>query len=101
MKSFKALLILVSLFFANTLYAATDYNSSRSNRSTTNVVESETTTLIQKVSADALTVSKSMIAVDLRDGFEGEYLVTVEVRVSLQRCIKVEDEPETVCTDVR
>ena len=101
MKSFKALVILVSLLFVNTLYAATDYNSSRSNKSLSAAVVNDTTTLIKKVGADASAVSKSMIAVDQREGFDGEYLITVEVRVSLQRCVAVEGQAETVCTDVR
>lgn len=101
MKSFETLFIITSLFFVNTLYAATDYNSSRSNKSLSAFVEDDTTTLIQKLSADASAVSKSMLAVDQRDKFDGEYLITVEVKVSLQRCIQVEDQAESVCSDVQ
>ena len=57
--------------------------------------------MVKNVSADALAVAKRMIEVDQRDNFDEEYLITVEMRVSLQRCVRVENQAETVCSDVR
>lgn len=99
MRPFKTLLMLASLFFVNTLYAATDHNSSRSNKTSSSQAPKETKVLIKNVSANALAVSKRMIEVDQSDNFDGEYLITVEMRVSLQRCVRVENQIETICSD--
>lgn len=42
-----------------------------------------------------------MIEVDQRDNFDGEYLISVEMRVSLQRCVRIENQVETICSDAR
>lgn len=101
MKILKPSLLLLLLLFTHTLYAATDYNSSRSNKSEDSGAIDNASTLIKTVSADALAVSRKLIEIDKRDGFEGEYLVTVEMSIKLQRCVKVATQTETVCEETQ
>ena len=93
MKSFKAVcsIIFLSSMAINTAQAATDYNSSRANRAENTGVVEVTDGLLRESNSGALTVTKSMIAVDQKDGYDGEYNVTVKVSVSIERTPKGRD----------
>ena len=62
-----------------------DHNSSRSNKTASAAAPSEVETLLDQTRADASTVAKAMIAADLRDGYAGDYEITVNVSVSIKR----------------
>ena len=72
-------------WFISSSQAATDYNSSRSNKSLGAFVPDTTDELLKKVQLDASIVSKSMIEADLSDGYSGEYDITVDVHVRIER----------------
>ena len=72
-------------------YAATDYNSSRSNTEGVADIPDETEILLEEAKKEALPVFNSMLTADQRrDGYEGEYKVTVKVKVKLERASKRE-----------
>ena len=79
------------LFVINTAQAATDYNSSRSNKSLSANILNDTEGLLKTTGADASAVASTMIAVDQKDGYTGEYNVTVDVRVSIERVVSPRD----------
>lgn len=62
-----------------------DHNSSRSNKTNTVAAPNEVETLLDQTRADASAVAKTMIAADLRDGYAGDYEITVNVAVSIKR----------------
>ena len=76
------------VLFINTAQAAQDYNSSRSNRTVGMSVGGETDKLLREASSEASAVAGSMIAIDQKDGYTGEYEVTVNVSVSIKRVAK-------------
>ena len=78
--------ILFIFFFAiNTAHAARDYNSSRSNIADSISAPDATDTLLKEASSEASVVTQSMIGVDQRDGYKGDYVITVDVDVSIVR----------------
>lgn len=81
---FSSVLLIFSAI-AFSAHAAQDYNSSRSNKSNGVDVPDITDTLLRDASAEASLVTKTMIQNDMRDGYSGDYVVTVDVRVTLQR----------------
>ena len=93
MKSLRLASIIACLFLllGNTVQAAQDYNSSRSNRQGVSDVGDGADTLLKEASADASSVVKSMIAVDQKDGYTGEYDITVDVRISIERVVSPRD----------
>lgn len=71
---------------SNIATAAQDHNASRSNTSTGSVTAGDTTlTLLNQTKQDAYAVAKKMLAVDQRDGYKGEYQITVNMGVSIKR----------------
>jgi len=77
--------IIVYAMIIGSSQAATDYNSSRSNKADTVTAPNVTNELLRKAQQDASMVSKSMIEVDQRDGYTGDYDITVDVRVTIKR----------------
>ena len=89
MNTFKLFSIFVTVLIltTNTAFAAQDHNSSRSNKSSGISAPEDTDTLLREASTDASTVAKSMISADQRNGYNGDYIVTVDVRVTIERYI--------------
>ena len=58
----------------------------------------DTNTLLKEVSADVSSVIKNMLAADQRDGYEGEYTVTVDVNLTLVRARKGANESSAIGT---
>lgn len=87
MKCHKTILstTLFTLLLAGTAQAAQDYNSSRSNRSAGVDAPDEADTLLREASNDASSIARSMIASDMKDGYDGDYEITVEIAVSITR----------------
>ena len=93
MKSLKITSIITFLFVCmiSAAQAATDHNSSRSNKTSHTpaaAVDQETDSMISEVSRDASSIASHMIAIDQKDGYTGEYEVTVDVGVSIKRVAK-------------
>ncbi|MBT9487519.1 MAG: hypothetical protein IV093_08425 [Rubrivivax sp.] len=65
--------------------SAQDHNSSRSNKTNTASAPNEIENLLDLSRADASAVAKTMIAADTRDGYNGDYEITVNVAVSIKR----------------
>lgn len=65
--------------------SAQDHNSTRSNKTASAAAPNEVENLLDQTRADASAVAKSMIAADGRDGYTGDYEVTVSVAVSIKR----------------
>ena len=74
-------LVAVSL----TVQSAQDHNSSRSNKTASATAPSDVEKMLELSRADALEVAKAMIAADQRDGYAGDYEITVTVGVSVAR----------------
>ena len=100
MKSFSIITFLF-LFFISTAQAAQDYNSSRSNKSSGVSAPGDTDTLLKEASAEASSIAKNMIAVDQKDGYEGDYTVSVDVSVSIQRVVSPRDAASGLATGKR
>ncbi len=62
-----------------------DHNSSRSNKTASAAAPSEVENLLDLARADASAVAKAMIAAEGRDGYNGDYEITVNVAVSIKR----------------
>ncbi|MFT6734964.1 MAG: hypothetical protein ACJAS9_003166 [Polaribacter sp.] len=78
------------LFLINAAYAATDHNSSRSNKTShtpASEVSNETEDMLKDVSSNASSIARQMIRIDQKDGYTGEYEVTVDVGVSIKRVL--------------
>lgn len=103
MRSFKSASIIACLFLflINTAQAAQDYNSSRSNKSSGITAPDDTDTLLKETSAEALAVAKSMIALDQKDGFEGQYTISVDVHVNIERVPSPRDAASGLATGKR
>ena len=80
-----ALSIILSGMLFGSAQAATDHNSSRSNKTSSVAAPDVTDEMLRKAQQDASIVSKSMIAVDQSDGYSGDYEITVDVRVTIER----------------
>lgn len=87
MKKFSAasLFATITLLLSTTVMAATDYNSSRSNKQGVNNLGDGVDSLLRESTKAASLVARSMVAADNVDGYTGEYVVTVDVRVSIER----------------
>ena len=78
------------LLLINTAHAATDHNSSRSNKTShtpASEVTNETEGMLREVSSDATSIARQMIRIDKKDGYTGDYEVTVDVGVSIKRIL--------------
>lgn len=76
-------------FLWNCAHAAQDYNSSRSNNSSS-IAEApdEVDKMLELSKADALSVAHKMIEIDKREGYSGAYEIKVNVSVSVERAPK-------------
>jgi hypothetical protein len=77
-----ALLFGLSMQAAHT---AQDHNSTRSNKTASAAAPNEIENLLDLSRADASAVAKTMVASDQRDGYSGDYEITVNVSVSIKR----------------
>jgi hypothetical protein len=66
-------------------HTAQDHNSTRSNKTASAAAPNEIENLLDQSRADASAVAKTMVASDLRDGYSGDYEITVNVSVSIKR----------------
>ena len=80
-----ALSIMLSGALLHSVQAATDHNSSRSNKTSSVAAPDVTDEMLRKAQQDASIISKSMLQVDQSDGYQGDYEITVDVRVSIER----------------
>lgn len=88
MNSFSSMAAAAAILLAigsTTANAAQDYNSSRSNNSSAIAAPDEVDNLLELTRTEASAVARSMVAADQRDGYSGEYTVTDEVSVSIER----------------
>jgi len=65
--------------------SAQDHNSTRSNKTASVAAPNEIENLLDLARADASAVAKTMVAADARDGYSGDYEITVNVAVSIKR----------------
>lgn len=84
LRTFAAALLLIGLP-VGVVQSSQDHNSSRSNKTNTAAAPNEVETLLDLTRADASSVAKAMIGADLRDGYTGDYEITVNVSVSIKR----------------
>ena len=79
---------LAALLFGLSIQAAhtaQDHNSSRSNKTSSVAAPNEIENLLDLTRADASAMAKTMVGSDQRDGYSGDYEVTVNVSVSIKR----------------
>ena len=90
MSTFKttSLFTVFIIFATTTALAAQDYNSSRSNRRGVSDVGGGADALLREASTDASKVVRAMVDADKATGFDGNYAITVDVKVTLERCVK-------------
>lgn len=82
--TFTAALLLLGLPTGAVL-SAQDHNSTRSNKTASAAAPNEVENLLDQTRAEASTVAKAMIGADQRDGYAGDYEITVSVAVSIKR----------------